>query len=449
MYKYFSFNKIYYLVFVSIFFFLITGPAIPDIFLTFLVLVTLFLKRDIFFSDNRKWFILYIILWVWFIISSLFAYNIYNSLIETVIFIRFILFIFISYLLLKNLEFKLLKYLLYFIFICCLFVTIDTLYQYYNYSYTNGFGEDLFGRKPEGLYGRLSGPFNDLVPGSYLSRLCFFILIIYLINFTKYSKKIELNFLFISSLGLIFSTIYLTGERMSVATTLLGLFLCILFASKLRKVLCLSFLFSIIFISLNINFHPHYKNYKILKSNSQHEGLIIEREIACNDNMLCSKEFKVQPEFLKILKEFNKSAYGEIYLSGLHMWTDFKLFGIGLNNFYTVCINEKKYNKYNTSFGCTTHPHNMYLQSLVETGLIGFLIFLFLMLLIIIKIVKTHEANLRILLFSIYLTIFWPIMSTGSFLKNWNMVFISLIISMILIFSNIKLEDNKIEKSKI
>ena len=71
------------------------------------------------------------------------------------------------------------------------------------------------------------------------------------------------------------------------------------------------------------------------------------------------------------------------------------------------------------------------------------------MLLIIIKIVKTHEKNLRILLFSIYLTIFWPIMSTGSFLKNWNMVFISLIISLILIFSNIKLEDNKIEKSKI
>ena len=91
----------------------------------------------------------------------------------------------------------------------------------------------------------------------------------------------------------------------------------------------------------------------------------------------------------------------------------------------------------------------MYLQSLIETGLIGFLIFLFLMLLIIIKIVKTHEKNLRILLFSKYLIIFWPIMSTGSFLKNWNMVFISLIISLILIFSNIKLEDNKIKKSKI
>ena len=68
-------------------------------------------------------------------------------------------------------------------------------------------------------------------------------------------EKIELNFFFILSLGLIFSTIYFTGERMSVATTLLGLFLCILFASKLRKVLLLSFLFSLIFISLNVNFH--------------------------------------------------------------------------------------------------------------------------------------------------------------------------------------------------
>ena len=57
--------------------------------------------------------------------------------------------------------------------------------------------------------------------------------------------------------------------------------------------------------------------------------------------MLCSKEIQSTTEFIKILKEFNKSAYGEIYLSGLHMWTDFKLFGIGLNNFYKVCINEK------------------------------------------------------------------------------------------------------------
>ena len=203
MYKYFSFNKIYYLVFVSIFFFLITGPAIPDIFLTFLVLVALFLKRDIFFADYNKWFILYIILWSCFIISSLFAYNVYSSLIETVIFIRFILFIFISYILLKNLEFKLLKYLLYFIFICCLFVTIDTLFQYYNYTYTDGFGEDLFGRKPEGLYGRLSGPFNDLVPGSYLSRLCFFILIIYLINFSE-NRKNRVKFLLYFILGINF-----------------------------------------------------------------------------------------------------------------------------------------------------------------------------------------------------------------------------------------------------
>ena len=33
-------------------------------------------------------------------------------------------------------------------------------------------------------------------------------------------------------------------------------------------------------------------------------------------------------------------------------------------------------------------------------------------------------------IFVIILTIFWPIMSTGSFLKNWNMIFISFLIGL-------------------
>ncbi len=441
--KILSYNNFYYLVFISLIFFLITGPALPDIFLTILVVSTLFIKRNILLGKNYKWFILFLILWVWFIVSSLFAYNIYNSFIETLIFVRFILFIFISYTILIDVKLNHLKYILYFIFFCCLFVSVDTLYQYYNYSYLHGFGEDLFGRKPEGLYGRLSGPFSDLVPGSYLSRLCFFILIIYLLDFNKITSSKKLNVLFIISLVPILSTIYFTGERMSVATTLLGLFLCLMFANKLRKLLFFSLLLSAIFIFFNLNFHPHYKNYKVLESSSKHEGLIIEREFECNNNINCNKQFKVQPKFLEILRNFHKSAYGEIYISALHMWNDFKFVGIGLNNFNLVCINEKKYNKYNSNFGCTTHPHNMYLQSLVETGVIGFLIFLFLIVLLSLKILKTHETNLRVLLISIFLTIFWPIMSTGSFLKNWNMVFISLVISLILIFSQIKYKSNE------
>ncbi len=441
MNKYASIDFLFVIIFISIFFFLISGPAIPDILLTFFVLITLYFKKQIIFKDRIKLLLIFVILWIWFLVSSLFAYDVFTSLIEVIIFMRFILFIFISYLIFKDLNLIQIKYILFFIFFCCIFVAIDTFYQFYNYSYLDGFGKDIFGRKPEGIYGRLSGPFSDLVPGSYLSRLLFFVLFIYVIDpMIFYNKK--LNFLYSASIVIIISAIYFSGERMAFATTLLGLFLCIIFLKKLRKILFFISIISGLFIYLNIYLHPHYNNYQIIQSNAQHEGLIIEREFICNNNIKCSKEFKLQPKFFEILKDFDNSAYGEIYLSAFYMWKDYKFFGIGLNNFNTVCINENKYKKYNQNYGCTTHPHNIYIQALVETGIIGFLIFIVLIIIFFIKILKIQDSNYKVLLLSSFLTIFWPIMSTGSFLKNWNMVFISIVLTLILILMNVKYKKN-------
>ena len=56
------------------------------------------------------------------------------------------------------------------------------------------------------------------------------------------------------ALGL--STIYFTGERMALATTIMGFSIAILFIKKFRfyffAIIVISFLFTII----NINFHP-------------------------------------------------------------------------------------------------------------------------------------------------------------------------------------------------
>ena len=70
--------------------------------------------------------------------------------------------------------------------------------------------------------------------------------------------------------------------------------------------------------------------------------------------------------------------------------------------------------------GCVTHPHNHYLQWLVETGPIGFILFITYIILIFKHILK-NETNYELKLISIVvLTIlFWPIMSTGSLTKNW------------------------------
>ena len=94
--------------------------------------------------------------------------------------------------------------------------------------------------------------------------------------------------------------------------------------------------------------------------------------------------------------------------------------GIGLNNFQSNCINNKNYYSELNNIGCVTHPHNFYLQWLIETGPLGLTIFILYIILIAKNIIYHDKKNIiNIISFITLIIIFWPIMSTGSLLKNW------------------------------
>ena len=57
------------------------------------------------------------------------------------------------------------------------------------------------------------------------------------------------------------------------------------------------------------------------------------------------------------------------------MFSDNKLFGQGSNTFRYLCSSEK-FRISDKNEGCSTHPHNIYVQLLAETGLIGVLFLL-------------------------------------------------------------------------
>ncbi len=425
---------LYFLIPVS----LITGPALPEILtglFSILFIVYFFINKQELNLKYENWMLVLCILWMWFIFTSFFAINFNTSISDALIFIRFILFIIFSYLIFSNLNDNILLFFLKSIFFLCILVSIDTFFQFYNYSYYDGFGEDLFGRIPEGLYGRLSGPFSDLVPGSFLSRFVFFNILLIYLRYDLIRNNYIVIIIYVIGLSVIFSIIFFSGERMALATTILGILLCLIFSKKIRLILTFSIIISLLSIFINLKFHPHYNNYEIVSSTAKHEGLLIKRKFDCNKENICEKIFKVQPKFFEVLKNFKQSAYAEIYLTSYEMWKDNKFLGIGLNNYKELCAKKNKYDKYHQNFGCTTHPHNMYLQALLETGLIGFVIFCSFVFLIFNKINSINLIDLKIILFSGLLTIFWPIMSTGSFLKNWNMIFICLVCSMCLIFT--------------
>jgi O-antigen ligase len=113
------------------------------------------------------------------------------------------------------------------------------------------------------------------------------------------------------------------------------------------------------------------------------------------------------------------------------MFLDKPIFGHGPKMFRVLC-KEEKY-KINT---CENHPHNFYVQLLVETGIIGFS-FLFSCFAYVLycayrqfkSIVlrqKRYLTDYQVCLLAGILITVWPLTTNGNFFHNWLMIVYSL-----------------------
>ncbi len=433
-------NNFFLIFFMLVPVFLITGPALPDISITLCALYFLFnfmiLKRNYnFLKDN--FFLISIIFWLAIIFISFFAFDKIRSFQDSMIFIRLLIIPTIGYFLYFNNEDKIKKTIT-IIFICVVFVVIDTLFQFFNYSSEIGFQSDMLGFSSD-WYGRLTGPFgNELVPGAYISK---FGLLGYL--FFLFIKKTKyLNFLEILYLSLIGLVCFASGERMALATFFLALFFLLIFLKNKRFIFFSSISLSIFLIIMIIIFHPFYNDYKVINSTHLHQGLTIEKYFDCPEDAIkkCSKIIKLQPSFIKVLENFSSSAYGEIYTVGLNMFLDNPITGVGISNYQTSCINISKYKNLMVNYDCASHPHNLYIQWLSEGGIITFVSFLFLLFSILYFLYYGCNNNIfKYISIACILILFWPIMSTGSLIKNWNGVLTFYIIAICISLNRIKI----------
>ena len=383
--------------------FLITGPFLSDLSISICGIIFLInsYKRNLKKYYNNNFVKFFIIFYLIILISSLTSNYQLFSLKSSFFYFRFVLFALSTwYLIDTNKNF--LKYF-FFSLSCAFFILVfDGYFQYF-------FNKNIIGliplKDPNGP--RISSFFgSEIILGSYLSRL----FPLYFGLFIFFKKKlsnshINLHLIFFC---LIYILIFLTGERTAFFIINSILIFLIFLIHDFRKKFFFVFLTLVVFFSTTLYLKPE----------------IGDRVIKYTFSQLQSKQNNKLVVF--------SSMHTSHYKTGIKMFLDNKILGIGPNNFRKRC-NEKKYRTLafadsgdNITTSCSTHPHSIYIQLLAETGIIGFsLIFsLFFSLIIFsLKILFKNNVikidNLTISLMGGFIINLFPLMPAGNFFNNY------------------------------
>ncbi len=378
--------------------FLILGPFVPDLIvsLSSLIFLVFVFKQKLFFYFTKKPLIIFFLFCIYCILVTIFvAEDKLLSFESSLFFFRIGIFSCLIWYLIEH-NTKILNYFYNALIFCFLALVLDGYFQYYT-------GFNIMGLKVAGV--RVSSFFGDqLIMGSYLSRLYPLLFALFLIR--KHNKW-QLSFvtiLFILSTGLI----YISGERSALFFHLLSLMFITLMVKKLALVRFL-ILFSFISIIITLTLTNSALKHRMLKSPV--------------DSMGINKEAKYifTPQHDSLIR----TAY--------NMFLDKPIFGHGPKMFRVICNNEK----YATGITpCMTHPHNFYVQLLAETGIIGFL-FLFSVLIYVIYCALRHFKTIvfkeksflsdyQVCLLACLLITIWPLSPNGNFFNNWLAICYSL-----------------------
>lgn len=390
--KYFShYIKITSFLFYTLPILIISGPFLPDLVLSIsciYFLIINFIRKD-FKYFNNLFFKIFLIFYSYLVIRSFFTH--YYS---TIFYIRFGIFPLIVLQLIdhnKNFE----KFFFRTIFITLIFVSLDGLLQHFT-------GKNLIGLK-EYTSDRTSGFFGDKGRlGSYIARLYPFALI-YLLIYLQVEHKYK-NYLFVLILNLFLVIVVYSGERTSLFLMLISFFLLAIFKMSYWRIYLSSFFIFCLLFFIIYQKEPTVKNRIIMNSKSQ---------LSLSDNYIPKKIFSETHQWH--------------YTIAIRMFKDNLLFGQGINSFRDNCFKEKfRIDEKNS--GCSTHPHNIYLQILAETGFFGFIflfsafIFLYFKIFMCIFSIKSKKNSYLLQFFLLNLTVainFFPFVPTGNFFNNW------------------------------
>lgn len=381
--------------------FLIGGPFIPDLIVSLSSLVFLFyiFKKKLFFYFTKKPLVVFFIFCLYCILISLFvSENIFLSFESSLFYFRIGVFSCLIWFLIEQ-DKKILQYFYYTLIFCFTVLVIDGYIQYFVGENILGFPK-YQGRRISSLFG------EEMIMGSYLSRLFPLLFALFLIREKKWFETYFISLLFI----LIDILIYMSGERTAFFYLNLSTLFIIILINQYQKFRLVTFIIALILIIILTSTNDKLKTRMITKP-------------AINMGFIKSDQEKYI--FTKVHDSHIKTSY--------KMFLDKPIFGHGPKMFRIVCKDEK----YATGVRpCSSHPHNFYIQLLAETGIIGFM-FLFSALTYVIYCFVVQLINIifkkkrilsdyQVCLLACLLITVWPLAPNGNFFNNWLAICYSL-----------------------
>jgi O-antigen ligase len=362
------------------------GRAPADIALSLIGL--LLLLRSTWHQDwawlRTPWVAVGLIVWLYLIAVSAFATDIGGAYSRALPFGRFILFgAALQHWLLVERATR--RTLLLVLGAVIAFVALDTLLQFAT-------GRDILGYSYEAK--RLTGPFGDKVPGTFLAKTCFPVLGLALALTAAWRRGRR----FALTLGLIMLlavTVAVTGERIALLSLGLGLLVFILLLRELRLPLLLA---------------------------GAAAALLVAATVAASPDLRA----RLIGHTAYDLDDFWDKRYGELFLRSIRIWHSAPLIGIGLRNFRLECANDHFKALGPVEDRCYTHPHHIYLEWLVESGALGFAGFLLMLVLwgrdMIsgLRHLGPEDYPVAVGAAAAVIVFLWPLRASMSFFSNWN-----------------------------
>ncbi len=361
-------RNIFFYLFCSIPILLITGPFLSGLAISIIGVYGIYSLK---FLDNIKknkvlknFLIISLFFYIYLLFISYTSINPKESFKSSLFYFRFILFTLGSYFIISNYKEKVFTFLGYIIISSFLLVFISLILEIL--IYINGFSLNFSGQLT-GIF------FSEKIAGSYISKLYpLGVGIIYFCNLSliKLSKKNLIKIFFLVSI----ISVFLSGERTSIAIFLISNLILVIGLdiyrqSILDKKNIFLILFSILFFSFAVNDvfeRVIYKSFSQITENNQ----------------------------INIFSKHHESHIKTAY----KMFEDNKIFGVGPRMFRFLCDDQKYEDIWNREIqynnrgeelklshgknlvidynGCSTHPHNSFIQVLSETGLFGMIFYL-------------------------------------------------------------------------